>query len=149
MIDFEGFLDGKPFDGGKAEGHSLELGSGSFIPGFEEQLVGTKAGDEKELNVTFPEDYHAAELAGKPVVFKGEGSRVKAKELPEVDDEFAKDVSEFDTLADFKKDLGEKLKERRETQNQRDFEAALMEQVMDNMESRFPTLWWSMRPITW
>ena len=106
VIDFEGFLDGKPFDGGKAEGHSLELGSGSFIPGFEEQLVGTKAGDEKEL--------------------------------PEVDDEFAKDVSEFDTLADFKKDLGEKLKERRETQNQRDFEAALMEQVMDNMEVEIP-----------
>ena len=132
------FLDGKPFDGGKAEGHSLELGSGSFIPGFEEQLVGTKAGDEKELNVTFPEDYHAAELAGKPVVFKVKVHEVKAKELPEVDDEFAKDVSEFDTLADFKKDLGEKLKERRETQNQRDFEAALMEQVMDNMEVEIP-----------
>ena len=124
VIDFEGFLDGKPFDGGKAEGHSLELGSGSFVPGFEEQLVGAKAGDEKELNITFPEDYHA-ELAGKAVVFK-------------VDDEFAKDVSEFDTLADFKKDLGEKLKERRETQNQRDFEAALMEQVMDNMEVEIP-----------
>lgn len=138
VIDFEGFLDGKPFDGGKAEGHSLELGSGSFIPGFEEQLVGTKAGDEKELNVTFPEDYHAAELAGKPVVFKVKVHEVKAKELPEVDDEFAKDVSEFDTLADFKKDLGEKLKERRETQNQRDFEAALMEQVMDNMEVEIP-----------
>ena len=124
VIDFEGFLDGKPFDGGKAEGHSLELGS--------------KAGDEKELNVTFPEDYHAAELAGKPVVFKVKVHEVKAKELPEVDDEFAKDVSEFDTLADFKKDLGEKLKERRETQNQRDFEAALMEQVMDNMEVEIP-----------
>ena len=100
--------------------------------------MGTKAGDEKELNVTFPEDYHAAELAGKPVVFKVKVHEVKAKELPEVDDEFAKDVSEFDTLADFKKDLGEKLKERRETQNQRDFEAALMEQVMDNMEVEIP-----------
>ena len=138
ILDFEGFVYGKPFDGGKAEGHSLELGSGSFIPGFEEQLVGTKAGDEKELNITFPEDYHAAELAGKPVVFKVKVHEVKAKELPEVDDEFAKDVSEFDTLADFKKDLGEKLKERRETQNQRDFEAALMEQVMDNMEVEIP-----------
>ena len=137
VIDFEGFLDGKPFDGGKAEGHSLELGSGSFVPGFEEQLVGAKAGDEKELNITFPEDYHA-ELAGKAVVFKVKVHEVKAKELPEVDDEFAKDVSEFDTLADFKKDLGEKLKERRETQNQRDFEAALMEQVMDNMEVEIP-----------
>ena len=81
VIDFEGFLDGKPFDGGKAEGHSLELGSGSFIPGFEEQLVGTKAGDEKDLNVTFPEDYHAAELASKPVVFKVKVHEVKAKEL--------------------------------------------------------------------
>ena len=137
VIDFEGFLDGKPFDGGKAEGHSLELGSGSFVPGFEEQLVGAKAGDEKELNITFPEDYHA-ELAGKAVVFKVKVHEVKAKELPEVDDEFAKEVSEFDPLADFKKDLGEKLKERRETQNQRDFEAALMEQVMDNMEVEIP-----------
>ena len=131
VIDFEGFLDGTPFDGGKGEGHSLELGSGSFIPGFEEQLVGAKAGDEKDLNVTFPEDYHASELAGKPVIFK-------VKQLPEVDDEFAKDVSEFDTLADFKKDLGEKLKARRESQVQRDFEAALMEQVMDNMEVEIP-----------
>ena len=137
VIDFEGFDNGVPFDGGKAEGHSLELGSGSFVPGFEEQLVGAKAGDEKELNITFPEDYHA-ELAGKAVVFKVKVHEVKAKELPEVDDEFAKDVSEFDTLADFKKDLGEKLKERRETQNQRDFEAALMEQVMDNMEVEIP-----------
>ena len=99
--------------------------------------MGAKAGDEKELNITFPEDYHA-ELAGKAVVFKVKVHEVKAKELPEVDDEFAKDVSEFDTLADFKKDLGEKLKERRETQNQRDFEAALMEQVMDNMEVEIP-----------
>ncbi len=138
VIDFEGFLDGTPFDGGKAEGHSLELGSGSFIPGFEEQLVGAKAGDEKELNVTFPEDYHASELAGKPVVFKVKVHEVKEKQLPQVDDEFAKDVSEFDTLADFRKDLGDKLKERRETQAQRDFEAALMEQVMSNMEVEIP-----------
>ena len=137
VIDFEGFKDGVAFEGGKAENYSLELGSGSFVPGFEEQLVGAKAGDEKELNITFPEDYHA-ELAGKAVVFKVKVHEVKAKELPEVDDEFAKDVSEFDTLADFKKDLGEKLKERRETQNQRDFEAALMEQVMDNMEVEIP-----------
>ena len=138
VIDFEGFLDGTPFDGGKGEGHSLELGSGSFIPGFEEQLVGAKAGDEKDLNVTFPEDYHASELAGKPVIFKVKVHEVKEKQLPEVDDEFAKDVSEFDTLADFKKDLGEKLKARRESQVQRDFEAALMEQVMDNMEVEIP-----------
>ena len=127
----------KPFINRATRMVALELGSGSFVPGFEEQLVGAKAGDEKELNITFPEDYHA-ELAGKAVVFKVKVHEVKAKELPEVDDEFAKDVSEFDTLADFKEELGEKLKERRETQNQRDFEAALMEQVMDNMEVEIP-----------
>ena len=137
VIDFEGFLDGKPFDGGKGEGHSLELGSGSFVPGFEEQLVGTKAGDEKDLDITFPEDYHA-DLAGKAVVFKVKVHEVKEKQLPTVDDEFAKDVSEFDTLADFKKDLADKLTERREHQAQHDFEAALLEQVMSNMEVEIP-----------
>ena len=137
VIDFEGFLDGKPFDGGKGEGHSLELGSNSFVPGFEEQLVGTKAGDEKELDITFPEDYHA-DLAGKAVVFKVKVHEVKEKQLPTVDDEFAKDVSEFDTLADFKKDLADKLTERREHQAQHDFEAAVMEQVMSNMEVEIP-----------
>ena len=137
VIDFEGFDNGKPFEGGKGTDYSLEIGSGSFVPGFEDQLIGLSVGDEKDLDITFPEDYHA-ELAGKAVVFKVKVHEVKAKELPEVDDEFAKDVSEFDTLADFKKDLGEKLKERRETQNQRDFEAALMEQVMDNMEVEIP-----------
>ena len=138
VIDFEGFKDGVPFDGGKAEGHSLELGSGSFIPGFEEQLVGTKAGDEKDVNVTFPEEYHAEELAGAPVVFKVKVHEVKEKQLPTVDDEFAKDVSEFDTLEAFKKDLADKLTERREAQAKRAFEAAIMEQVMDNMEVEIP-----------
>ena len=138
VIDFEGFLDGKPFEGGKAEGHSLELGSGSFIPGFEEQLVGTKAGDEKDVNVTFPEEYHASDLAGKAVVFKVKVHEVKEKQLPTVDDEFAKDVSEFDTLDEFKKDLAAKLTERREAQAKRAFEAAIMEQVMDNMEVEIP-----------
>ena len=137
VIDFEGFLDGKPFDGGKGEGHSLELGSNSFVPGFEEQLIGTKAGDEKDLDITFPEDYHA-DLAGKAVVFKVKVHEVKEKQLPTVDDEFAKDVSEFDTLADFKKDLADKLTERRETQAQHEFEAAVMEQVMNNMEVEIP-----------
>ena len=137
VIDFEGFLDGKPFDGGKGEGHSLELGSGSFVPGFEEQLVGTKAGDEKDLDITFPEDYHA-DLAGKAVVFKVKVHEVKEKQLPEVDDEFAKDVSEFDTLADFKKDLAAKLTERREDQAKHAFEAAVLEQVMNNMEVEIP-----------
>ena len=138
VIDFEGFKDGVPFDGGKAEGHSLELGSGAFIPGFEDQLVGTKAGDEKDVNVTFPEDYHAEVLAGAPVVFKGKVHEVKEKQLPTVDDEFAKDVSEFDTLEAFKKDLADKLTERREAQAKRAFEAAIMEQVMDNMEVEIP-----------
>ena len=137
VIDFEGFLDGKPFDGGKAEGHSLELGSGSFVPGFEEQLVGTKAGDEKDLDITFPEEYHEG-LAGKAVVFKVKVHEVKEKQLPTVDDEFAKDVSEFDTLEAFKKDLADKLTERREAQAKRAFEAAIMEQVMDNMEVEIP-----------
>ena len=138
VIDYEGFLDGVPFDGGKDEHHSLELGSGTFIPGFEEQLVGAKAGDEKELNVTFPEEYHSADLAGKAVVFKVKVHEVKEKQTPVVDDEFAKDVSEFDTLDELKKDLGDKLKARRESQAQRQFEAALMEQVMDNMEVEIP-----------
>ncbi|OUN13078.1 trigger factor [Flavonifractor sp. An9] len=138
VIDFEGFKDGVPFDGGKAEGHSLELGSSAFIPGFEDQLVGTKAGDEKDVNVTFPEDYHAEDLAGAPVVFKVKVHEVKEKQLPTVDDEFAKDVSEFDTLEAFKKDLADKLTERREAQAKRAFEAAIMEQVMDNMEVEIP-----------
>lgn len=138
VIDFEGFKDGVPFDGGKAEGHSLELGSGAFIPGFEDQLVGTKAGDERDVNVTFPEEYHAEELAGAPVVFKVKVHEVKEKQLPTIDDEFAKDVSEFDTLEAFKKDLADKLTQRREAQAKRAFEAAIMEQVMDNMEVEIP-----------
>ncbi len=137
VIDFEGFLDGVPFEGGKGEGHSLELGSGSFVPGFEEQLVGAKAGDELELNVTFPEDYHA-DLAGKAVVFKVKVQEVKEKQVPALDDEFAKDVSEFETLADFRKDLGDKLKVRRESETQRAYESALLEQVVANMTVEIP-----------
>ncbi|OUQ24701.1 trigger factor [Flavonifractor sp. An135] len=138
VIDFEGFKDGVAFDGGKAEGHSLELGSGSFIPGFEDQLVGTKAGDEKEVNVTFPEDYHATELACAPVVFKVKVHEVKEKKLPELDDEFAKDVSEFDTLEAFRASLAEKLKEHREENAKNAFRNALMEQVVANMEVEIP-----------
>ena len=138
VIDFEGFMDGKPFDGGKGEGHSLELGSNSFIPGFEDQLVGAKAGDEKDVNVSFPEDYHARELAGKPALFKVKVHEVKEKQLPTLDDEFAKDVSEFDTLDAFKKDLADKLTKRREEQAERTFQAAVMEQVMNNMEVDIP-----------
>ena len=138
VIDFEGFKDGVAFEGGKAEGFSLELGSSTFIPGFEDQLTGVKAGDEKDLNVTFPEDYQAEELAGAPVVFKVKVHEVKEKQLPTVDDEFAKDVSEFETLADLKKDLGDKLKARREDAAQHAFENALIEQVVENMEVEIP-----------
>ena len=138
VIDFEGFMDGKPFDGGKGEEHALELGSGSFIPGFEDQLVGAKAGDEKAVNVSFPEDYHAKDLAGKPAVFQVKVREVKEKQLPTVDDEFAKDVSEFDTLDAFKKDLADKLAKRREEQAERAFQSAVMEQVVANMEVDIP-----------
>lgn len=137
VIDFEGFKDGVPFEGGKGEGHSLELGSNSFVPGFEEQLVGVKAGDEKDLDITFPEDYHA-DLAGKAVVFKVKVLEIKEKQAPKLDDEFAKDVSEFETLADFKNDLSGKLKERREADAQREFESALLEQVVENMTVEVP-----------
>ncbi len=113
VIDFEGFKDGVPFQGGKGENYSLELGSGSFVPGFEDQVIGMKAGEEKDLDITFPEDY-APELAGAQVVFKVKVHEVKEKQEPELDDEFAKDVSEFETLDEFKKDLGEKLKARRQ-----------------------------------
>ncbi len=108
-IDFEGFCDGVPFDGGKGEGFDLTIGSGQFIPGFEEQLIGKNIGDEVDVNVTFPEEYHAEELKGKPALFKVKINSIKVKELPELDDEFAKDVSEFDTLEDLKKDIKENL----------------------------------------
>ena len=137
VLDFEGFDNGVPFEGGKAEGHSLELGSGAFVPGFEDQLVGMKAGEEKDIDITFPENYHA-DLAGKPVVFHVKINEVKEKQLPTVDDEFAKDVSEFENLADFKSDLREKLIARREKQAQDDFENALLEQVVANMEVEIP-----------
>ena len=137
VIDFEGFKDGVPFEGGKAENHALELGSHSFVPGFEEGVVGLKPGDEKDIDVTFPEDYHA-DLAGKPVVFKIKVHEVKEPQAPVVDDEFAKDVSEFDTLDEFKKDLGDKLKERRQTQADRAYEDALMDQVVEALEVELP-----------
>ena len=137
VIDFEGFLDGKPFDGGKGENHSLELGSHSFVPGFEEQLIGVKAGDEKDLDITFPEDYHA-DLAGKAVVFKVKVHEVKEKEVPALDDEFAKDVSEFDTLKDLKADLKKKITEERQKAADQAFEDALMEQVAANITADIP-----------
>ena len=104
-IDFEGFVDGVAFEGGKAENFELTIGSGQFIPGFEDQLIGMKIGEEKEINVTFPKEYHAENLAGKPAMFKVKLISIKSKILPELDDEFAKDVSEFETLADYRKDV--------------------------------------------
>ena len=137
VIDFEGFKDGVPFEGGKGENFSLELGSGSFVPGFEEQVIGMKAGEEKDLDITFPEDYHA-DLAGKQVVFHVKVHEVKEPKAPVVDDEFAKDVSEFETLADFRKDLGEKLTQRREEQAKTAFEDQILEELVANMECEIP-----------
>ena len=137
VIDFEGFDNGTPFEGGKGENHELKLGSGMFVPGFEEQVIGMKAGEEKDLDITFPEDYHA-DLAGKAVVFHVKVNEVKEPQTPEVDDEFAKDVSEFETLADFRKNLGEKLLERKEAQAKADFENAVLEQLVENMECEIP-----------
>ena len=137
VIDFEGFKDGEPFQGGKGENYSLELGSGSFVPGFEDQIIGMKAGDEKDLDITFPENY-TPELAGAAVVFKVKVHEVKEKQEPEVDDEFAKDVSEFDTLDEFKKDLGEKLKARRQEQADRDFETAVIDALIEQLVCEVP-----------
>ena len=137
VIDFEGFDNGTPFEGGKGQDYSLELGSGSFVPGFEEQLVGLKTGDEKDLDITFPEDY-VPELAGKPVVFKVKVKEVKESQVPEVDDEFAKDVSEFDTLAELKKDVKAKLTQEREEAGKRAFEDIVMGKAAELMEADIP-----------
>ena len=136
-IDFEGFDNGVPFDGGKGESHDLELGSGSFVPGFEDQVIGMKAGEEKDIDITFPQDY-TPELAGKAVVFHVKVNEVKVKEVPALDDEFAKDVSEFDTLKDLKADIKKKLTEERNTAAQRAFEDVLMQKVADGIEADIP-----------
>ena len=137
VIDFEGFKDGVAFEGGKGENYSLELGSGTFVPGFEEQVVGMKAGEEKDLDITFPENY-TADLAGAAVVFKVKVNEVKERQEPALDDEFAKDVSEFDTLDEFKKDLKEKLKARRQQQAERDYEAAVIDALLENLVCDVP-----------
>ncbi len=136
-IDFEGFVDGVAFDGGKGENYPLELGSGSFIPGFEEQVAGHKIDEEFDVNVTFPEEY-AAELAGKDAVFKCKIHEIKTKEMPELDDEFVKDVSEFDTLDELKADIKKNLSEKKEADAKADFENQLIEQVVENMECEIP-----------
>ena len=138
VIDFEGFVDGKAFEGGKAEKYNLHLGTGAFIPGFEDQLVGTKAGDEKAVEITFPEDYNSKELAGKAATFQCKVHEVKETIKPELDDEFAKDVSEFDTLADLKKDIKARLTKTRQEESDRAFEDAAVDAAAKNMTVEIP-----------
>lgn len=137
-LDFEGFVDGEAFQGGKAEDYSLTIGSGSFIPGFEDQLIGAKIGEEKEVNVTFPEEYHEASLKGKPAVFKCTVKEIKVKELPAADDEFAKDVSEFDTLAEYKDDIRSKLVEKKEAQAKREKQNKAVDKAVANAQMEIP-----------
>ena len=138
VIDFEGFKDGVAFDGGKAEGHTLELGSGQFIPGFEDQIVGHNIGDEFDIVVTFPEEYGAEDLAGKEATFKIKLHEIKLRELPEIDDEFAKDVSEFDTLDALKADLKAKALERKTKANEEEMENDLVQQIVDGIKGEIP-----------
>lgn len=138
VIDFEGFIDDKAFEGGKGEAFSLTLGSGQFIPGFEEQVVGHNVGDEFDVNVTFPEDYGSDELKGKPAVFKCKLHEIKVKELPELDDEFAKDVSEFDTLDALKKDIKAKALERKKTASENELENDLIDAMLETLEVEIP-----------
>lgn len=138
VIDYEGFKDGTPFEGGKGEKYSLVLGSKQFIPGFEEQVTGMKAGETKEIALTFPENYQAKELAGKPVTFQVKVSEVRESILPELDDEFAKDVSEFDTLEAYKADVKEKISERKKTDAERAFKDAILEKLAENIQCEVP-----------
>ena len=138
VIDFEGFIDGKPFEGGKAENHSLEIGSHSFIDTFEDQLIGKNPGDELDVNVTFPEEYHAAELAGKPAVFKVKIHSIKVKELPDLDDEFASMVSEFETLEEYRNDLRQKLEEQKKDAVRKSQEDEAVKQVVEAAQMDIP-----------
>ena len=137
-IDFDGYVDGKQFDGGKAENYELTLGAGQFIPGFEDQVIGHNVGDEFDIDVTFPEDYHAEELKGKPAVFKIKLHEIKMKELPVVDDEFVKDVSEFDAVDDYRKDIEKHLTEQREKAADNDVENQLVEAVIEKVQAEIP-----------
>ncbi|WP_374722914.1 trigger factor [Peribacillus tepidiphilus] len=139
VIDFEGFVNDEPFEGGKAENYSLELGSGSFIPGFEEQVVGMAAGEEKDIEVTFPEEYHAAELAGKPAVFKIKVHEIKTKQLPELDDEFAKDVDdEVETLAELKEKTKKRLEDSKKHEAEHHVRDTVVEKAAENAEVTIP-----------
>ena len=138
VIDFEGFCDGVAFEGGKGTDYALKLGSGSFIPGFEEQIVGKSIDEEFDVNVTFPEEYHAAELAGKPAVFKVKIHAITRVELPELDDDFAKDVSEFDTIDEYKADVKAKIEKRYETAAENAVEDKLVEALIEKLEAEIP-----------
>lgn len=138
IIDFEGFVDGVVFEGGKGENHNLTIGSGQFIPGFEEQLVGVEIGKEVDVNVTFPEDYHAKDLAGKAAVFKVTVKEIKAKELPELDDEFVQDVCDFDTVAEYKADVEAKIKERKESEAKTKKEDAVIDKIIEDAKMEIP-----------
>ena len=139
-IDFEGFVDGVAFEGGKGTDYALTLGSGTFIPGFEDQLVGANAGDHVEVKVTFPEEYQAKELAGKEAVFQCDVKKIETKEVPELDDEFAKDVSEFDTLAEYKEDVKKKLTEKKEKEARTAKENAAVDKAIENAQMDIPEL---------
>ena len=138
VIDFEGFVDGVAFEGGKGENHPLEIGSHSFIDTFEDQLVGKNTGDEVEVNVTFPEQYQAAELAGKPAVFKVKINEIRAKELPELNDEFVQDVSEFDTVAEYREDVKKKLQERKDNAAKGTKEDEAIQKIIDKSKMEIP-----------
>ena len=137
-IDYEGSVDGVPFDGGKGEDYPLKLGSGNFIPGFEEQVAGHKIGEEFDVNVTFPTEYHAQELAGKAAVFKTVIHKIKHIELPALDDDFAKDVSEFDTMDEYRADVKAKIAKRHEDEADRKFEDAILDQLIEKLEADIP-----------
>ena len=138
VIDFEGFVDGKAFEGGKAANHELTIGSNTFIPGFEEQIIGMKTGEEKDINVTFPEEYFSEELKGKEAVFKIKLHEIKKKEMPNLDDEFAKDVSEFDTLKELEASIKEKLEEENKKKMKYETEEEAMKRVCENVEIDIP-----------
>lgn len=139
-LNFEGFVDGTPFEGGKGEDYPLQIGSGSFIPGFEDQLVGAKIGEEKEVNVTFPEEYHSKDLAGKAAMFKCTIKSIKRKELPEINDELAKKVSKFDTLDELKADIRKNLEENAERKAENDQKSAAIEQATNNIKVDIPAV---------
>ena len=138
VIDFEGFVDGKAFEGGKGTDYPLTIGSGAFIPGFEEKLVGAEIGKEVEVDVTFPEEYHAKELAGKPAVFKCTVKEIKVKELPELDDDFAQDVSDFDTLEEYKADVRKKVEEKKAADAKAKKEDAVIEKIIEGATMEIP-----------